>query len=478
MAAAATIPVAADAAAPAAAARMPTGTEYAPPTQDQLYAVFMSACGFHRVRKPSKHITQLLDPHAPTPLSHLPAVPMGGKEVYWGNVNLKILLELMTHLPHIEEVDWSSLSLYDSDAYKLAFSGNELVGFLCDWAASHANVRRINLRNQPVGTEAGRMLRDLLAANGNIVALDLDEAGVDAAVLKALKANLERNQAGKNPRRPPTWHPSAELATLEAVDRKSSCARRELHVLLWDRAAAFPTLEEESEKTKFVFQALKLTTAECEARVRGLRGDGNHLWVVESGELTVTVGSQKVTLGPGDYFGEPEDAVLFVAGQLSVTQRGSVFAVPLAASESLTRHWSAKVAAYHPVLAKVAAFQGLPTWCLLRLCHEARPVAFAQNELAVVKSKPFQGLFVVTKGSFLVRGRAKKGQASVKFEPGDVFGEEAFLSRFHVSSVDIKAVDEGGNECLLVSAFAAAAHVLPLLRAAMTHQAREYSEVQ
>jgi hypothetical protein len=496
------------------------------PSQNQLYAVYMNACMHHRVRKPNAAILALLaDPDAelaapspsstaaaslrvadadggdaspakhdvaaaPTaagpaaadaapaadafvPLAQRTALPLRAATVHYGNKALRVLLDLMAHLPLLECVDWTGCRIFDQDCMKRGVPGNELLAGLCAWGGRQRALRSVDLGGNVVGTVGAHALTAMLRANGGVVALALDESAIDAVVLRNLRRALDDNRSGANTARPPVYAMSAELRALDEVDRKTSTDHRMLHHLMWEHTDVFAALGEAATNA-FVFRAASCPTAEVTNACRGLRGDGSNFFVVDSGEVVATIGGQQVALGRGDYFGEQLDSVMYVAGQLSVGQRGVVFRVPYAVARPLFTAWETAVTLHLPVLKNCPVLQGLPMWVLIRLCHGAAKTVVPAGELAVTKGDVFRGLLVVVSGAFMVRDRAGRGIPD--FTAGDVIGHEAAVARAGKSPVDIKAVVPGEADAVLlvVGAKAATQFALPLLRTTLATVTKAY----
>jgi CRP-like cAMP-binding protein len=492
---------------------------------DQEDAAPPAAAATATIPSPSKQ-------NAPaTPLADLREVELGSD--YYGNANLCVLLDLLAHLPLVESVDWSGQTIFAVDAYKMGVSGNEVIRRLCAWASRQRSLRKINLGSKnPVGTRVVHYMIQAANANPNLVEITFDESGVEAVLLKQLHRALEANRQGKNQNAPPQhYRLTDDLKDSDTVDRKTSTDRRELHALLREFEASFVSpLHDDGDETSqgrkapesssapdvlgavasaaaraeaqdvfntdvtastaalgaspveqfltsLVSKALKRSTAEVVNNARGLRGDGGSLYVVDSGALTAHIGGHDLTLSRGDYFGELLEAEMYVAGQLAVEQRGHVYQIPRSVSERLMRCWEARVARYLPILKQVAVLQPLPSWVLIRACHDALVVRHVKNTIVVSKGSAFQGLFIVTQGTYLVRGRAKSGRSQVIFSPGDVFGQEAAVSRLTVNTVEIKACsDDGVNERFVLSATLMRRFVVPHLRTVLSVHAKAYCD--
>jgi hypothetical protein len=461
------------------------------------------------------------------PLSTLTFIDMG--QDYYGNANLCVLLDLMAHLPLVERVDWSEQKIFGVDAYKLGVSGNEVVRRLFLWAARQRNLKSVHLGpKNPVGTRLVHYMIDAVKANPSLVDVTFDESGIEAFLLQQFHRALDANREGRSKAHalPPYYRLTQELREHDVMDRKTSADRRELYALLRESHASFldvlePIGEGEGQSsdpdgerrrmassmdaisapgasdamalgfsagervlTSLVAQSHRRSSAECVGASRGLRGDGGSLYLVDAGSLVAHVGGHDLVLARGDYFGEVLESEMYVAGQLGVAQRGSAFQIPHAVADPIMRAWEQRVLAFLPILKQVAVLQPLPSWCLIRACHDAKLVNFAKGAVVINKGQGFAGLSIVTKGVFMVRGRAKLGKGQVTFTRGDVFGEEAAVSRLGVSSVEIKtstedpaaAAEEDSNQVLLLSARHVKAHIVPHIRGVLAVHAKSYSD--
>jgi hypothetical protein len=478
------------------------------------------------------------------PLAHRTSIELG--DVYFGNANLCVLLDLMAHLPLIEVVDWSGQRLFAVDGYKQGPPGNEIVERLMRWAARQRNLTTIRLgAANPIGTRCVHWMVDAVERNPGLVTIDFDESAIDAFLLKKLHRALERNRTSskggaENTKRtaarpatspPPFYRLTEQLREMDTVDRKTAADRRELHTLLREFQDSFiePLEHEAGAKTVastaanggsarasgiidglllppplptsgnagaaasagdvggnalerflsgIVAKSLRRSSAECVKASRGLRGDGGSVFIVDCGTLVAHIGGHDMMLGRGDYFGEVLESEMYVAGQVDIEARGHVFQVPHEAMQPLMRMWEAKVRDFLPILKQVAPLQPLPSWALIRACHDASVVTHAKGTTVLSKGAGPAGLFVVLRGSYMVRGRAKLGRAQVVFGPGDIFGEEAAVSRLGVYSVDIKASnDDAESAVLLLNARHVKRHFVPHLRSVLAVHAKGYSDV-
>eukprot|EP00672_Neobodo_designis_P008481 CAMPEP_0174856252 /NCGR_PEP_ID=MMETSP1114-20130205/35420_1 /TAXON_ID=312471 /ORGANISM="Neobodo designis, Strain CCAP 1951/1" /LENGTH=638 /DNA_ID=CAMNT_0016091039 /DNA_START=54 /DNA_END=1970 /DNA_ORIENTATION=+ len=468
---------------------------------------------------------------ADVPLAQRTSIDLG--DAYYGNANLCVLLDLMAHLPLIDTVDWSRQRLFAVDGYKQGPPGNEVLERLFRWAGRQRNLTTVRLggAENPVGTRCVHWMIEACERNPGLVKIEFDESGVDAFLLKKLHRALDanRNDAARRQDealRPPFYRLTEQLREMDSVDRKTAADRRELHTLIREFQESFmDPLDDESGGgangsgnggsatasriidglldppaapgaaasaasavggspleqflSGLVASSLRRSSAECVKASRGLRGDGGSVFIVDSGTIVAHIGGHDVPLVRGDYFGEVLESEMYVAGQVAIDVRGSVFQVPHEAMAPLMRVWEAKVRAHLPTLKHVAALQPLPSWALIRACHDARVVSHPKGTVVLSKGSGPAGLFVVLKGSYMVRGRAKLGRSQVVFGPGDIFGEEAAVSRLGVYTVDIKASNDAEeDECsvLLISARHVKRHFVPHLRSVLAVHAKGYSD--
>ena len=300
-------------------------------------------------------------------------------------------------------------------------------------------------------------------------------SNVESFVADQFMKKLRRNQLGLNTKRPPPYVMSATLRMAASVDRKTSADRRLLRLLLVEMASTCVAQISDAERDGMVLHATRCTMAECLSVCRGLRGDEAHLFIVESGAVTAEVEGAVVTLTRGDYFGEAIETVMYSAGQLHAKERGTVFRVPADKCKALYGLWERKVAEYLPVLRRVAPFQGLPLWSLLRASQEATTWTAARNTVVVGKGQRFTGIHVVLRGSLVVRGpRLAQPQEPFLFSAGDIVGEEAAVNRHGSSTVDIKAVDPAGSALLTLPERVSLWHVVPLVRTQLNILAKAY----
>lgn len=478
------------------------------PSQNQLFALFLHLCGRYHVKKPNKAILALLEedefsrtvrrhieareldlavedvPNEPgedseeakerratvVPLSAMRTLPFrNGEALQFGTVGVLILLELLAECPLLEELDLSVFGdLFAVDPYKQCPSGNEVLRAVCNWAQRQPNLRVLNIQKQQIGTLPATWLLETVKKNPSVKSVLWEEEGVDIVVNKQLHVAVSANVQGKNKSLPPPFPTSlsSSIQQLAEVDRKSGRQRQSLHLLLWEREAAFGSLSME-ERELIVMKAKFLTLSECTAMCRGLRGDEVHLFLIESGEALVQLGTQSVTLRRGDYFGEPLEAVMFSAGTVTATQRGTAFAIPFSVCEKLFHAWERNVELFLDLLRKTVIFQPLPMWVLIRACHEATEVVHTAGSEVIARGDSFNGLHIVSSGIFSCE--------RTRFGKGDFFGEEPLISRHKVATAAISALKtEGQATTVRIASFVASNHIISPLKEVFRVNTREY----
>ncbi|CUG89107.1 Hypothetical protein, putative [Bodo saltans] len=441
------------------------------PTQNELFAYFMLLCGHHRIKKPPRVIAALLDEDETsrsdrltreandlrvTPsqvveaqqdtqvsvqlrssvvaLSSRTVVPMievarahqlvapSESKVHIGNRGVVVWLMLIAQCPLLEEIDLSVVtSLYAADAYRTNVSGNHVIDVLCEVVEQHPSVSKIDLRGHPLGTVPGRRILTAIQNNRRIVNVSIDEEGVDRLVVQQLKTELGRNAASAHLLPSPSI-PSAlssELESLQWVDRKTSRERQTLRNVL-SEVKAFQSCSDD-DIDRLVSHAERISLEQVVKDSAGLRGDREHLFVLESGSIEVSISNTPFSLARGDYFGYTYHTAMFSAGVIAEKERGYAFRIPLDVCAALVQVWESSVDRYLPLLRESIVLQGAHVWMLMRACHTATLIegaaspqhadASAANDVKVLlqdllsftpRGKPFVGLFVVVDGQYEV----------------------------------------------------------------------------
>jgi hypothetical protein len=440
------------------------------PTQNELFAYFMLLCGHHRIKKPPRVIAALLDEddssrsdrltreandlrvtasqvveaqqdtqasvqrrNSVVALSSRVSVPMlavaranqlvaqNEEKVHIGNRGVIVWLMLIAQCPLLEELDLSMMtSLYAADAYRTNIGGNHVIEVLCEVVEQHPSIKKIDLRGHPLGTVPGRRILSAVQSNPRVIEVLLDEEGVDRLVVQQLESQLAKHRSAAHLLPPPEIPSvlSSELESLQWVDRKTSRERQTLRNIL-SEVKAFQSCSEEDIDT-FVNHAERASLEQVVKDSAGLRGDREHLFVLESGTIEVTISSTPFALQRGDYFGYAYHTAMFSAGVIAERERGYAFRIPLVVCERLVQAWEASVEQYLPLIRESIVLQGAHVWMLMRACHtaamvegtsypEAAPAASeaAPNQHDQVSSytprgKPFVGLFVVIDGQYEV----------------------------------------------------------------------------
>ncbi|KAH8611027.1 Cyclic nucleotide binding domain [Trypanosoma vivax] len=473
------------------------------PDQNQLYALYIYACGVHRVGKPNKEMLMLLaeddrawesrvtkeakergitvedlremegdteeqrkQRYRMVPLAFrrvlrlVPQQPTGATQsaisceglsssdiepaagsVHIGARGVLAILDVVRELPFLEVLDLSNLtSIFLADRYQSnGVQGNHAIEALCQMAVKHPSLRAIDLRGQPLGTRGAHYLLDMLRGNKGIQEVLYDTGAVAPHLVKAIRKQQEINAA--TPRSPSklTMEPSPVMKMLRTVDRKTLREQQLLRRLIESEIALGDILSYD-DVSMAVLHARVMSTTETLTRSRGLCGDGVHLFLLKSGVLRSAVVARGFELRRGDFFGESYDGILFSQNLLEEVERGVVYAIPLEYCGPLLKVWSKRVEAVYSKLKYNTILQAVDTWTKLRICTCTSAVTFDEGDVVIRRGDAFKGLFLVTSGVFSVVV-SRKGVASIKheFTAGDIFGEEALLVRRECSSVNIVA---------------------------------------
>lgn len=483
------------------------------PDQNQLYALYMFSCGEVGVGKPNKEMLALLaeDDRAwesrlsrearergvavddlqriendtaelqqkreeVVPLAFRrvfrlnPAAEDGGlsARVHTGARGAMAILRVVRELPFLEVLDLSNLtSLYLADHYQLdGVTGNDVMEAICHTAASHPSLRVIDVTGQPIGTLAAHYFLELLRRNRRIQEVQFDRDAIDYRLVACIDKEMQHNAT--IPREPPVLPrvPTDVVKRLPIIDRKTVREQQLLRRII-EAETGLGDIMSSEEISEAVLYARIMSTTEVVTRSSGLRGDGEHLFLLKSGVIRAKAVSRGFELKRGDYFGETYTDVLFSQDLLVEAVRGVVYCIPLKHCRPLLDAWTRRVEMYYPLLRYSALLQALDVWTRLRMCCCATLRVFSKDEAVILPGDAFKGLFLVTAGAFGVVGSTSRAPRTREFTVGDVFGEEAFLARRQCSSVTIVA--EGPAEsssCLVVSGCGARvlrSHLLPVL---------------
>lgn len=389
------------------------------------------------------------------------------------------------------------------------YSGNAVTWRLCQVVQSLRRVRRVDISGQPVGCAAAQMLWHTIQACPQLVVLNYTDTAVEqqlrAHVDRALRLNARRwtrsciaprlDKDAKQPpyssAAPPTKHdeasnsymitpdantcaPMAEMTTYDdgplslppclleitLLDRKTVREQELLYQLLTHNDNFASLMLDACERRSVVRSARVMTTAEVVQRCRagavgggGLRGDGLHLFVIQSGAIHAAVDRTGVVLRQGDYFGDTytslgemtaaiaaasasaavtvcrhafssnvpgtgsldltrsklnaESAAAaslcdFPASALRERERGWVYAIPLESCAPLLHRWRARVGALYPVLGRcVPTLHAVGTWTRLRACTCAMVHKYGTGALVqACGATEAYSVYVVLQGTF------------------------------------------------------------------------------
>ncbi|KAH9593372.1 Cyclic nucleotide-binding domain [Trypanosoma melophagium] len=512
------------------------------PDQNQLYALYMFSCGEHGVGKPNKEMLELLaeDDRAwnsrlsneaqergvsVSDMQEIEAdtlerqqereavIPLAMRRVFRltpvsysynsndnqntnsgndlsGRVHVGArgalaILDVIEHLPFLEELDFSTLtSFYTADAYVTLddnthdaekdtnngkspnVCGNAVIAALCRVATNHPSLRVLDIRGHPLGTTAGHALRELLCRNRRVQVLRMDRSGIDHHLLADIDKELSRNvnTVREKPKLPRTV-PDV-IARLPTIDRKTVREQQLLRRLMEAECGIGDIMNADTLR-EAVLHARVMSTTAALTRSNGLRGDGVHLFLIKSGIIRAGGNPRRFELRRGDYFGDTYVDFPFPQELLEEGERGVVYAVPLQHCKTLCAAWARRIESLYPLVRNLALLQAVSVWTRLRICCCATPRVFHNGETVIVPGDSFKGFFLVTEGSFGVVGRTTNAPRTHVFTVGDIFGEESLVSRRECSSVTIAAArDVEFSSCLLVEGCGARvlhSHLQPVL---------------
>eukprot|EP00796_Vickermania_ingenoplastis_P000363 gene363-208_t len=454
--------------------------------QNQLYAYYLSRCGTYHVHRPNRFVLELLEEDIPAHYKRLKyeskqrqlpdwmaleeiegdteeqkerricMIPLSkrrlfritgtgtlGEEIHLGARGMMAVLDLVAQLPLVEELDLSNLSSWYIDD---AFPFHSVRCGSCG-----AFLRRIDIRGQPIGTLAANEILELCRANPRINRVLFTREGVDYRLCAQLDKVLQQNDGKEiGPAALPECVPEC-ITSLPRIDRKTLREQQILRAML-ESDDHFTGLLTEDETQQLV-HTRTMSTAEVITRCngRGLRGDGEHLFVLKSGRIRAFTDLVGFTLQRGDYFGEKYDEVLFSTCLFQEELRGVIYAIPLTYCRKIVDCWEDRLTDFYPLISKSPFFQPLATWCRIRVCTCSVRHTFEPGAIVVPAADFTAAMWVVQDGVFYaLAGSEEEIDRTGRFDPypfysSEVFGGESLVARKKCSSVNIIAGKERGS---------------------------------
>ncbi|GET88658.1 hypothetical protein, conserved [Leishmania tarentolae] len=478
------------------------------PSQNQLYGYYVARCGYHGVRRPHRAVLTLLAEDTTSHAERLTAeaaercvavedleqiedaaeraarareraavIPLatqrtfrladpGGKAafspLYIGARGMLPLLDLIAELPLIENVDLSNVaSWYDNDTFANSshggsVSGNDVVAHLCAILPRLRFLRTLDLGGQPLGSIAVAHLLETIRQLPTVVHVNLDTRNVDPYLMRAFQQTLDEHQEVPRPQMltvkamSKAYETPLYIKTLPRLDRKTLREQQVLRALL-SQDPCFRSAVAEVEMGDMVLTARVMSTTEAVFRCgdKGIRGDGQHLFILKSGTLRVYADLEGFVLSRGDYFGDSYPSVLLPCSRLEEEERGVVYAIPLHSCTTVLGHWATRLAAAWPWLHQIPIMQAVGAWTCMRACTCSEFVVSEPTDTIVEAGDDEEAIYAVCDGSFSALD-AREGDAACYnarnvrgvFTRFDIFGIEALVARTHKSSVRIKAGKE------------------------------------
>lgn len=466
------------------------------PDQNHLYAYYLLRCGVHRVGRPNKYVLQLLEEDIPShfrrlkyeaktreladwmdleeieyvseeqqlqrihmfPLAKRTSLRLGtlsSEKIYLGTRGMMAFLDLIEHLPLLEKIDFSNISSwYTNDAFdhQHGINGNDVVNRLCEVGQSSPSLSEINVVGQPIGTLAAHQLLELCQSNKRIVSILFSKEGVDYRLCKNLEAVLDRNQKNYEYLSKPIIPDSLSscFLSIPRIDRKTLREQQILRGMLeTDDNFCVDSLCER-EVQQIILHARVMSTAEVVSRCggRGLRGDGEHLFIIKTGVIRAFINLEGIILQRGDYFGEHYEEVLFSTCALKEEQRGSVFAIPLVFCTPILEQWEERLETFFAAINKAPLLQPLSTWCHIRICTCSTLHSFHPGEVVIPVGGTDTSVKMVHKGLFYAlpgseNDMDRTGRTNpYPFASSDFFGIESIVARKKCASVTVMAGKE------------------------------------
>ncbi|CAG9574098.1 conserved hypothetical protein [Leishmania major strain Friedlin] len=477
------------------------------PSQSQLHGYYVARCGYHEVLRPHRAALTLLaedtashaerltseaaercvavadleqiedraegaararERAAVTPLAAQRAFRLaepGGKAalspLYIGARGLLPILDLIAELPLLETVDLSNVaSWYDNDTFagssQGSVSGNDVVAHLCTILPRLRFLHTLDLGGQPLGSIAVAHLLETIRQLPTVVRVNFDTTNVDPYLIRAFQQTLEEHQLRPRPHMPTTkavakaYEIPLYITALPRLDRKTLREQQVLRALL-SEDPSFTSAVTGAEMSDMVLTARVMSTAEAVFRCgdKGIRGDGQHLFILKSGTLRVYSDLEGFVLSRGDYFGDSYPSVLLPCSRLEEEERGIVYAIPLCSSTTVLAHWAARLVAAWPWLHQIPIMHAVGAWTCMRACTCSEFVVSEPTDTIVEAGDGGEAIYVVCDGSFSAldsRGgdaaRYNARRVRSVFTRLDVFGIEALVARKRQSSVRIKAGKE------------------------------------
>ncbi|KAG5504705.1 hypothetical protein GH5_05329 [Leishmania sp. Ghana 2012 LV757] len=477
------------------------------PRQNQLYSYYVTRCGYHGVRKPHRAVLMLLaedtashaerlageaaergvtvadleqiedaaqgavdarDRAAVIPLAckrtfRLPE--SGGKAalspIYVGARGLLPILDLIAELPLVETVDLSNVaSWYDNDTFAGSahgsISGNEIVGQLCAILPRLRSLRSLDLGSQQLGSIAAAHLLEAIRPLPRVVHVHLDTTHIDPYLVRVFQQTLEEHQQLAQPHLPTaeavarTYEIPPHIKALPQLDRKTLLEQQILRALLCEDTN-FASAVTEEEMGDMVLTARLMSTTEVVFRCgdKGIRGDGQHLFILKSGRLRVYADLKGFVISRGDYFGDSYSFLLLPCARLVEEERGIVFAVPLSSCTAVLTCWATRLSAAWPWLHQTPLTQPVGVWSRMRVGTCSEFAASEPTDTMIEAGDGGESIYLVCDGSFSAMDvreaeAARFNARNVRsvFSRFDVFGIEALVARKRQSSVRITAGKE------------------------------------
>ncbi|CCW63727.1 unnamed protein product [Phytomonas sp. EM1] len=467
------------------------------PTQNQLYAFYISRCAHHRVGKPNKQVLDLLyedelsrlswqqaeaeEHHISleelrdiegdtsftpqtndTPLSlkttfRLPSSLLDDGPVHVGARGMLAILDLIQELPLLEEVDLSNVTswyIVDASAHTRsgAPDGNAVVKRLCEVAKRLPALRKLDLCTQPIGTMAAHDLLDAIQSCRRLVEVSFCRKAVACSLCLTIDEALDKNREAFAQLPPPSLPETLPpyLSRILPLDRKTLREQQQLRWLLMEDVNFTGAVTEE-ELSEIVLHARLMSTSEVVWRCSkgGLRGDGVHLFVLKDGSLRAYPDLEGLKLSRGDYFGDTYGhVIMYPSSSIVETDRGVVYAIPLECCRTLLGVWKERVSKLYSQLRSFPIMQVVDTWTRVRLCTCSQVQSYKPEEIVLNVGDCKQAVWIVCSGFFEASAGTMEDKVATgryeahRFVKADVFGIESIVARKGCSSVTISAGKE------------------------------------
>ena len=500
------------------------------PDNNQFYTLFYFICLKLNVARPHKILLDYFQDLDQNDLCNpsfvfitsitLPLTVIGSKQLYGFIYILRycpLLKSLdLSNLPDLfsfNEINESQQSPIDLDnffkfdnSFGSSPNGYQIIELICSIALHHPSLEHINLRSHSIGVQSIKLLQSTITQRPYKLYIEIDGDSDYVTDYNAITDRIngtKRSNSSSNTSKLESCEFS-ELASLQTIDRKTMDDKAQLILLMNNHLCNISVLSTE-QVSRAIQNSKKMSITDAVARccrayplnteesgdyyskVSTIEGDGLNLFLIHTGSVKVTCGSNVTVLMPGAYWGESlrpnpyshrssntMDWQCYHMGILKVNCEGTVYCIPWKDLADWREYIELQSMQYFHILRYIPSMQSLPLWLLNYVSHSIS-VLDDHPALIINKGEQFKGLFVILSGCVVTVDKSVHSTETI-FDRLDYIGEQALFTSQSQYLITFQFKSKSGNRILHIPSNYFYSYLFDALKLVLKAQTLTYTD--